>query len=142
MTATRHVLLAVALATLVVPEAGAEAQSHASPRIALSAACVSHRTVTLEGMIVRLVFRDPQSWVYVIESGKEAHQGTWVLEWRSARALAAEHIDAQSLAAGDRVIISGKPVCTLRSQRLRLRSIERPSDGWMWVAASKSQSTQ
>ncbi|HTW75322.1 MAG TPA: DUF6152 family protein [Steroidobacteraceae bacterium] len=92
-----------------------------------------HQTVTIEGMVVRFTFRDPYSLVYVMTTDKNGTLVTWVLQWLPATALRAEDINRDTLTAGDHVIVTGNPARDPRSHHMRMKAIERPADGWMWV---------
>jgi thiamine monophosphate kinase len=46
--------------------------------------------------------------------------------------LRQQDITRETLKPGDHVIITGNPGRNPADHRLRLRKIERPSDGWEW----------
>lgn len=96
------------------------------------------QTVTIEGMVVRFTFRDPYSLVYVLTEDKNGTMVTWVIQWRAASALRAEDINHHTLTAGDHVVVTGYPALDARSHRLRMKAIERPKDGWMWVGMTSN----
>jgi hypothetical protein len=92
------------------------------------------QTVTIEGTVVQFMFRNPHSFVHVMTIDKKTGTTTtWAVEWGAGGALASQQIGQDSLKPGDKVIIVGSPARDPAAHRLRMRSIERPSDGWKWA---------
>jgi hydrogenase maturation factor len=57
----------------------------------------------------------------------------WAVEWGAGGALSADAVKNDTLKPGDKVIVTGNPARDTGSHRLRMRSIERPADGWKWA---------
>jgi Family of unknown function (DUF6152) len=90
------------------------------------------KTETIEGNLVQFVFRNPHSFVHV-----EAPDGTgqpvrWAVEWGSGQQLSGQGVAADTLKFGDHVVITGNPGRNPEDHRMRMHSIVRPKDGWMW----------
>src|SRR5688572_22116599 len=69
---------------------------------------VENRTVTIEGELAQIVFRNPHSFVQVVvqERGSRVR---YDVEWVGAGELARDGITQTTLKQGDRVVISGLP---------------------------------
>jgi len=92
------------------------------------------QTVTIEGTVVQFMFRNPHSFVHVMTVDKKTGKTTtWAVEWGAGGALANDKIMQNTLKPGDKVIVIGNPSRDTAAHRLRMRSIERPSDGWKWA---------
>lgn len=86
---------------------------------------------TIEGEVVRFEYRNPHSELVVaVRTGDGVEQ--WRVEWDAALHLSRTGVAADTLAPGQRVVISGSPGRDPAAKRLRLRVIERPADGWRW----------
>jgi hypothetical protein len=92
------------------------------------------QTTTIEGTVVQFMLRNPHSFVHVMTVDKKTGvQTTWAVEWGSGGSLANDKVVPDSLKPGDKVIVIGNPARDTAAHRLRMRSIERPSDGWKWT---------
>jgi hypothetical protein len=92
------------------------------------------QTLTIEGTVSQFLFRNPHSFVHVVVLDKKSGTTvTWAVEWGAGGALGTEHVTHDSLKPGDKVIVTGNPARDAGSHRMRMRSIERPSDGWKWA---------
>lgn len=88
--------------------------------------------VTIQGTVKSFVFRNPHSFLHVEAPDKDGKMVPWAVEWGSGQALAGQGVSASTLKPGDKVIITGNPARDTSSHRLRMSSVERPSDGWKW----------
>jgi uncharacterized protein DUF6152 len=86
----------------------------------------------IEGELVQFLFRNPHSFVHV--EGKDAQGNTvrYAVEWGAGLQLNQQGVTRDTLKPGDHVIITGNPGRNPEDHRLRMRSIQRPSDGWKW----------
>jgi hypothetical protein len=119
----RMVLVALA-GTVVLP-----AQAHHS----FPATYVVDQTVTVEGTVTEFLFRNPHSFIHVKVMDPSGATVTWAVEWGASGALAADQVQIDTIKPGDKVIVTGNPARDSASHRLRMRSIERPADGWKWA---------
>lgn len=90
------------------------------------------KMVTIEGTVQQFLFRNPHSFVHVIAPDEHGKMVVWAVEWGAGSTLSSSSIDRNTLKPGDKVIVSGNPARDASSHRLRMRAIERPSDGWKW----------
>jgi hypothetical protein len=86
----------------------------------------------IEGDLVQFVFRNPHSYVHLEAPDEKGVVQRWAVEWGSGMQLSTQGLSATALKAGDHVIIVGSPGRDPEDHRLRMRSIERPKDGFKW----------
>ena len=89
------------------------------------------RTVTIEGDLVQIVFRNPHSFVQVVVQERGARV-RYDVEWVGAGELVREGITPTTLKQGDRVVISGLPGASAGDKRVRMLSLRRVKDGLDW----------
>ena len=84
----------------------------------------------IEGTLVEFSPRNPHSFVQVeAPDPKTGAMVTWTLEWRSAKRLARQGVNNETLKPGDHVVIVGNPGRTAGEYRLHMLGISRPADG-------------
>ncbi len=86
----------------------------------------------IEGDVAQVLFRNPHSMVHVTAPDADGMVYRWTIEWAGVAALNGHGISRETLRIGDHVIVTGNPGRDPTDHRLRLLSIERPSDGWSW----------
>jgi hypothetical protein len=104
----------------------------AVPHHSFPATYIEGETATIEGELAAFMFRNPHSFVHVNVKGQDGNVIRYSVEWGAAAALGRQGIDRATLRPGDFVIISGLPGRNAEDNRLLLRTIERPSDGFRW----------
>ena len=89
-------------------------------------------TLEVDGEIVEFQFKNPHSWVFV--QGREGlgAMRTYAAEWAGTSRLKDQDITTTTLRPGDRVRIWASPNRNPSDSRVRLKRIERMSDGWSW----------
>jgi len=120
---TAAVLVELAAMTATVP-----AQAHHS----FPATYNVEKTMTIEGTVVQFMYRNPHSFLHVAVADKNGKTVTWAVEWGAGGALSDNGVKADTLKPGDKVRVTGNPARDAAAHRLRMKSIERPSDGWKW----------
>jgi len=117
------------LAGLAAALGGAPAQAHHS----FPATYMVDQIVTIQGTVVQFLFRNPHSFVHVLAPDEHGKMVIWAVEWGAGGSLG--DINKDTLKPGDKVIVTGNPARDAASHRLRMRAIERPSDGWKWAGS-------
>ena len=90
------------------------------------------QTTKIEGDLVQFQFRNPHSYVHLEAADAEGVTQRWTIEWGSGMQLSTQGLTATTFKVGDHVIVMGAPGRDLEDHRLRMRSIERPKDGFKW----------
>jgi hypothetical protein len=92
------------------------------------------KTISLDGSIVQMLFRNPHSYVQVDVKDASGQVVRWNVEWGGVVQLSQKGVTRDTLKPGDRVVIVGNPSRTAEDHRMRLVKISRPADGWTWGA--------
>jgi hypothetical protein len=92
-------------------------------------------SVTIEGELVQLDFRNPHSFVHVDAKQKDGTTVRYAVEWGGVGQLGQQGITRETFKVGDHVIISGAPGRNAADHRVRMVSLKRPSDGFSWGQA-------
>jgi hypothetical protein len=90
------------------------------------------QTTKIEGDLVQFQFRNPHSYVHLEAADGEGVTRRWTIEWGSGMQLSTQGLTATTFKVGDHVIVTGAPGRDPEDHRLRMRSIERPKDGFKW----------
>ena len=99
-----------------------------------TAAYDNTKRVEVEGVVKEFVWRNPHSFVRIDVTTKDGATETWNLEWGSSSQLSAAKypVTRTTIKAGDRIVAGGEPRRDPAVKGLRVFSIKRPVDGWMW----------
>ena len=119
------------LAVLIVAGLGllsGQAYAHHS----ISATYLENQTITIEGQLVQLLFRNPHSFVHLVVRERDGSTVRYAVEWVGANQLGGQGVGRDTLKIGDRVVISGNPGRNSRDHSLRMLSLRRPKDGFGW----------
>ena len=89
------------------------------------------RTVTIEGELAQLLFRNPHSVVYLIvrDRGRDVR---YAVEWAGPAQLQEQGITSQTLKVGDHVVVTGSPGRFPGDHRLRMITLRRPKDNYSY----------
>jgi len=90
------------------------------------------QSVTIEGTLVEFEYRAPHAWVHLSVADDSGAMRQYAAEWSNPNRLSRDGITKETLKAGDRVIITGAPGRNASENRIHLKRIERPADGWKW----------
>jgi len=93
-------------------------------------------SVTIEGELVQLDFRNPHSFVHVDVKEKDGTKVRYAIEWGGVGQLGQQGVTRETLKVGDHVIISGAPGRNPADHRVRMVTLKRPSDGFTWGQAA------
>jgi hypothetical protein len=91
------------------------------------------QSVTIEGYVLEFDFRAPHAWVYFNVPDTDGRPRRFAAEWANPNRLTRDAITRETLKAGDRVVITGSPGRIASENKVHLKRIERPVDGWRWV---------
>jgi hypothetical protein len=119
------------LFALAVLGAGGRASAHHS----FAATYREKDSVTIEGELVQLDFRNPHSFVHVDVKQKDGTTVRYAVEWGGVGQLGQQGITRDTFKVGDHVIISGAPGRNAADHRVRMVTLKRPSDGFSWGQA-------
>ena len=107
---------------------GAQLYAHHS----FAATYIEDKSVTIEGELVQVLFRNPHSFVHVSVTEKDGTMVRYAIEWGGAAQLGGQGVTRETLKLGDRLIISGNPGRNPADHRVRMITLRRPSDGFGW----------
>lgn len=121
----KHVVAAVLVGLCVT---GTQIYAHHS----FAAAYFEDQSVTIEGELVQFLFRNPHSFVHVLVKDKDGSIVRYAVEWGGAGQLGSQGVGKDTLRVGDVVIITGSPGRNPEDHRVRLVTLRRPKDGFVW----------
>ena len=121
----RYLVVLLAVGALVV---GAHAYAHHS----FAATYLEDQTVTIEGELIQFLFRNPHSFVHMMVKEKDGNIARYAVEWGGTGQLAGQGVTRETLKSGDVVVVSGSPGRNPLDKRVRLVTLHRPKDGFVW----------
>ena len=91
-------------------------------------------TIEIEGDVVEFQYKNPHSWIFVAGTeGAFGQQKVYGAEWVSLSQLERAGIDRKFFKPGDALHIWASPNKNPTDNRVRLKRMERKSDGWKWM---------
>jgi hypothetical protein len=90
------------------------------------------QSVTVEGKLVDFEYRSPHAWVHMSVTDDRGAAQRYSAEWANPNRLSRDGITKDTLKAGDHVIVTGSPGRNAGENKIHLKQIERPADGWKW----------
>jgi hypothetical protein len=92
------------------------------------------QSITIEGDLVQVLFRNPHSFLYLAtgEKDQDGNLVRWAVEWGGTGQLGTQGVTRETLKVGDHVQITGNPGRNASEHRIRMVSLRRPSDGFAW----------
>jgi uncharacterized protein DUF6152 len=91
------------------------------------------QSVTVQGTLVEFDYSAPHAWVHLTAAGERGGSQRYSAEWSNPNRLSRDGITKETLKAGDVVIVTGAPGRNAGENRIHLKRIERPADGWKWA---------
>ena len=122
----RRTLLALGITTLV---AGTPAGAHHS----FSRYYLEDQSVTIEGEVREFRYRSPHAGLLFMAGSPEGRMMTYEAEWSNPRRLSGQGITKDTLKPGDFVVVTGSPGRPGSENKVHLKGIRRPADGWSWT---------
>ena len=90
------------------------------------------QSVTVQGTLVQFDYSAPHAWVHLSVTDERGAARQYSAEWANPNRLSRDGITKDTLKPGDRVIVTGSPGRNASENRIHLKGIERPADGWRW----------
>lgn len=90
------------------------------------------REITITGEVVRVIYAEPHSFMHVRDRDADGRDIVWIAELRGASRLRADGVTDQTLKPGERFTVTGSPGRVAADRRMRVTSMVRARDGWMW----------
>ena len=111
---------------IVLAAAGASLSAHHS----FATYYNESQSITVQGQVHELQFRSPH---VLLMFNVQTPQGIaiYTAEWANPRRLG-NAMNKDTLRPGDVVIVTGAPGRTASENKVHLKSIRRPADGWYW----------
>ena len=122
----RSVLVLAAILVIAIFVGSADAHH------SFAATYFEDKMAKIEGNVIQFLFRNPHSFLIVEAKDENGVMQKWTIEWGGGGQLTGQGVSAQSLKAGDLVIITGDLSRNPEDHRLRMKTITRPSDGFKW----------
>ena len=97
-----------------------------------AATYLEDKTSQIQGKVVQFTFRNPHSFLQLDSKEEDGKIVRWTVEWSGAGRLGDEGITRDSLRPGDVLIITGNPGRNVEDHRMRMKSMQRTSDGLKW----------
>jgi hypothetical protein len=123
----QRILLVIIFASLVAPSS-----SYLYAHHSFAAAYLEDKTAQVQGKLVQFTFRNPHSFLQIDSKDDAGKLVRWTVEWSGASQLGDQGITRDSLRPGDDLIITGNPGRNAEDHRLRIKSVQRTSDGLKW----------
>ena len=122
--------VAVAIVAGAVIASSARALAHHS----FAVVYLEQDTIEIEGDVVEFQYKNPHAWVFVQgrERGGLGEEKTYAAEWVSVSQLDRAGIPKNFFKPGDSLRIWASPNKNPSDNRVRLKRMERRSDGWRW----------
>jgi Family of unknown function (DUF6152) len=90
------------------------------------------QSMTVKGEVVEFEYKNPHAWVHVMVKDEAGEMQRFSAEWANPNRLQQQKITKDTIKPGDVVIITGSPGRKASDNKLHLKGIERPADGWSW----------
>ncbi len=90
------------------------------------------KIITIKGTVTEFLYRNPHSFLKVQAPDENGQMQNWAVEWAGGVQLSQSNVSRDTLKPGDQVVVTGNPGRTPSEHRLRIKSINRTSDGFKW----------
>src|SRR5262245_19486976 len=90
------------------------------------------QSMTVKGEVVEFEYKNPHAWVHVMVKDEAGEMQKFSAEWANPNRLQQQKVTKDTIKPGDFVIITGSPGRKGSENKLHLKGIERPADGWTW----------
>jgi uncharacterized protein DUF6152 len=90
------------------------------------------QSVTLEGVVEEFQLRSPHAILIFTSRDRDGRAQTFSAEWGNPRRLSGQGVTKDTLKPGDAVVVTGAPGRAGSENKVHLKAITRPADGWSW----------
>jgi hypothetical protein len=126
----KRTLLALSLGALT---AVASLSAHHS----FSAEYFEEQKITIEGDVIAFELKNPHSWLHIAVLDENGTVQKFSAEWSNPARLKQAGFTTDSFKPGDHLILTGSPARVASENRMHLRTIRRPADGWRWPKSGR-----
>jgi hypothetical protein len=126
----RRTLLALAVAILM---AGMSARAHHS----FARYYLEDQSIIIEGEVREFQCRSPHAILLFTVQTPEGSTRAYEAEWSNPRRLGGQGVDKGTLQPGDVVVVTGSPGRAGSENKVHLKGIRRPADGWSWTGGRR-----
>ena len=121
----RRTLTALGIGTLV-------AVTPVSAHHSFAAYYFEDQSITLEGVVQEFQLRSPHAILIFTSRDRDGREQTFSAEWGNPRRLSSQGVTKETLKPGDAVVVTGSPGRVGSENKVHLKGIRRPADGWAW----------
>ena len=90
------------------------------------------QSITLEGVVQEFQLRSPHAILIFTSRDRDGREQTFSAEWGNPRRLSSQGVTKDTLKPGDAVVVTGSPGRVGSENKVHLKGIKRPADGWAW----------
>jgi hypothetical protein len=90
------------------------------------------QSITLEGVVQEFQLRSPHAILIFTSRDRDGREQTFSAEWGNPRRLSSQGVTKDTLKPGDAVVVTGSPGRAGSENKVHLKGIRRPADGWAW----------
>jgi hypothetical protein len=126
----RRTLTALGIGTLV-------AVTPVSAHHSFAAYYFEDKSITLEGVVQEFQLRSPHAMLIFTSRDPDGREQTFSAEWGNPRRLSSQGVTKDTLKPGDAVVVTGSPGRVGSENKVHLKGIRRPADGWAWSGGGR-----
>ena len=91
-----------------------------------------NQVVKIEGVVTEVVFQNPHAKIHLAVTDAAGVTTPWLLEWDDVSDLRRQDVNAETIRAGDEVIVTG--IAAREGEHsLYIERIDRPADGLVYL---------
>src|SRR4051812_40655696 len=90
------------------------------------------QSLSLQGTVREFRYKNPHAVLVFQAADASGRMQQYEAEWGNPRRLERQGITSNTLRPGDVVVVTGSPGRVASDNKLHLKGIRRPSDGWTW----------
>ena len=91
-----------------------------------------NQVVKIEGVVTEVVFQNPHAKIHLAVTDAAGVTTPWLLEWDDVSDLRRQDVNAETIRAGDEVIVTGI-AAREGKHSLYIERIDRPADGLVYL---------